>query len=103
MGSLSTALSALHPLQYDKNKPNQIMAGFGQYRDKSAVAVGMAHYFTENLMMTGGVSLSEGNNTKAMANVGLTWKFGKGGNESTSTPSYVMQNELRRLTLENLE
>ncbi|MBQ3437619.1 MAG: YadA C-terminal domain-containing protein [Fusobacterium sp.] len=103
MGSLSTALSALHPLQYDKNKPNQIMAGFGQYRDKSAVAVGMAHYFTENLMMTGGVSLSEGSNTKAMANVGLTWKFGKGGNESTSTPSYVMQNELRRLTLENLE
>ena len=103
VGSLSAALSALHPLQFDKNKPNQIMAGFGQYRDKSAVAVGMAHYFTENLMMTGGVSLSEGNNTKAMANVGLTWKFGKGGSESTNAPNYVVQNEISRLAKENNE
>ena len=64
-------------MQYDPLQPNQVMAGFGSYRDKQAVAVGVTHYFNENLMMTAGISVGEENRVKTMANVGLTWKIGK--------------------------
>ena len=109
IGALSASLAALHPMQYDKAKPNQVMAGVGTYRDKQAVAVGMTHYFTENLMMTAGVSLAETSNTKAMANVGLTWKFGKGDDRENLPEVYkegpissiqVMQGKM--MNLENI-
>ena len=45
--------------------------------DKQAIAVGVAHYFNENLMMTAGVSLGEDTRNKSMANVGITWKNGR--------------------------
>ena len=102
IGSLSAALSALHPMQYDPQAPNQIMAGVGTYRNKHAIAVGLTHYFKENVMMTAGVSLSNERKTNAMANVGLTWKIGKGGSSSaTNAPQYIVQDELARLTREN--
>ena len=109
IGALSASLAALHPMQYDKAKPNQVMAGVGTYRDKQAVAVGMTHYFTENLMMTAGVSLAETSNTKAMANVGVTWKFGKGDDRENLPEVYkegpissiqVMQGKM--MNLENI-
>ena len=109
IGALSASLAALHPMQYDKAKPNQVMAGVGTYRDKQAVAVGMTHYFTENLMMTAGVSLAETSNTKAMANVGVTWKFGKGDDRGNLPEVYkegpissiqVMQDKM--MNLENI-
>lgn len=102
IGSLSAALSALHPMQYDPQAPNQIMAGVGTYRDKHAIAVGLTHYFKENVMMTAGVALSNERKTNAMANVALTWKLGKGGSSSaTNTPAYVMRDEMNRLAKEN--
>ncbi|WP_022820244.1 YadA-like family protein [Fusobacterium russii] len=102
IGSLSAALSALHPMQYDPQAPNQIMAGVGTYRNKHAIAVGLTHYFKENVMMTAGVALSNERKTNAMANVGLTWKLGKGGSSSaTNTPAYIMQDEMGRLAKEN--
>ena len=90
-------------MQYDKAKPNQVMAGVGTYRDKQAVAVGMTHYFTENLMMTAGVSLAETSNTKAMANVGLTWKFGskEEGEDIKISEDVILKEQLGKLTMEN--
>ena len=103
IGALSASLAALHPMQYDKAKPNQVMAGVGTYRDKQAVAVGMTHYFTENLMMTVGVSLAETSNTKAMANVGLTWKFGskEEGEDIKISEDVILKEQLGKLTMEN--
>ena len=103
IGALSASLAALHPMQYDKAKPNQVMAGVGTYRDKQAVAVGMTHYFTENLMMTAGVSLAETSNTKAMANVGLTWKFGskEEGEDIKISEDVILKEQLGKLTMEN--
>ncbi|MDO4690962.1 MAG: YadA-like family protein [Fusobacterium sp.] len=102
IGSLSAALSALHPMQYDPQAPNQIMAGVGTYRNKHAIAVGLTHYFKENVMMTAGVALSNERKTNAMANVSLTWKLGKGGSSSpTNTPAYIVQDEMNRLAREN--
>ncbi len=103
IGALSASLAALHPMQYDKAKPNQVMAGVGTYRDKQAVAVGMTHYFTENLMMTAGVSLAETSNTKAMANVGVTWKFGskEEGEDIKISEDVILKEQLGKLTMEN--
>ncbi|WP_368501090.1 YadA-like family protein [Fusobacterium sp.] len=102
VGSLSAALSALKPMQYDPQAPNQIMAGFGHYRNKQSIAVGMSHYFGENVLMTAGLAIGSERRVKTMANVGLTWKLGKGGSSSaTNTPSYIMQDEMNRLAKEN--
>ncbi|MDO4691169.1 MAG: YadA-like family protein, partial [Fusobacterium sp.] len=102
VGSLSAALSALKPMQYDPQAPNQIMAGFGHYRNKQSIAVGMSHYFGENVLMTAGLAIGSERRVKTMANVGIAWKLGKGGSSSTTnTPSYIMQDEMSRLTREN--
>lgn len=79
IGSLSSAMAALNPMQYDKNKPTQIMAGAGHYGDKQSVAVGVAHYVNDSLLVTGGVAVGSESRSKAMANIGLTWKIGKAG------------------------
>ena len=44
VGAQGAALSALKPMQYDPLEPTQIMAGYGNYRGNSAIAVGVAHY-----------------------------------------------------------
>ncbi|MBQ3438341.1 MAG: YadA-like family protein, partial [Fusobacterium sp.] len=103
IGALSASLSALHPMQYDPKAPNQIMAGVGTYKNKQAVAVGMSHYFKENVMMTAGIALSNERKTNAMANLGVTWKIGKGGETSAEIPQSVIQNEMARLARENQE
>ena len=48
VGAQGAALSALKPIQYDPLEPTQIMAGYGNYRGNSAVALGVAHYKNES-------------------------------------------------------
>ena len=73
--ALSAALAGLHPIQYDPKEPTQFMASVGNYRDKWAFALGLAHYTREDVMIHAGVAMSE--NSRAMMNAGLTWKFGR--------------------------
>ena len=104
VGSLSAALAGLHPMQYDPKAPAQVMAALGHYKDRQAVAVGASYYFNDRFMMSTGVALSGEKKTKAMANVGFTLKLGKGsGTTYNETPQYVVQNEVKRLTVENQE
>ena len=104
VGSLSAALAGLHPMQYDPKAPVQVMAALGHYRDKQAVAVGASYYFNDRFMMSTGIALSGEKRTKTMANVGFTLKLGKGsGVTYNETPQYVVQNEVKRLTVENQE
>ena len=112
VGALSSALAALHPMQYDPLQKNQVMAGVGTYRDKQAVAVGVTHYFNENLMMTAGVSVGEAERVKTMANVGITWKIGKDDDrrdlperykEGPISSIYKMQQEMEEVLKENQE
>lgn len=100
VGSLSAALSALHPMQYDPKAPNQIMAAVGHYKDKQAVAVGLNHYFSPNFMVNAGVALGNESKVNTMANLGFTWKIGKGSEEM---PQENFSTELQRLTAENRE
>ena len=102
VGSLSAALAGLHPMQYDPKAPAQVMAALGQYKNKQSVAVGLSYYFNDRFMMSAGVALSGEKKTKSMANVGVTLKLGKGsGVTYQETPQYVVQNEVKRLTVEN--
>ena len=102
VGSLSAALAGLHPMQYDPKAPAQIMAALGHYKNKQSIAVGLSYYFNDRFMMSAGVALSGEKKTKSMANVGFTLKLGKGsGVTYQETPQYVVQNEVKRLTVEN--
>ena len=104
VGSLSAALAGLHPMQYDPKAPAQVMAALGHYKNKQSVAVGLSYYFNDRFMMSAGVALSGEKKTKSMANVGFTVKLGKGsGVAYNETPQYVVQNEVKRLTVENQE
>ena len=102
VGSLSAALAGLHPMQYDPKAPTQVMAALGHYRNKQSVAVGLSYYFNDRFMMSAGVAIGGERRVKSMANVGFTVKLGKGsGVAYNETPQYVVQNEVKRLTVEN--
>ena len=104
VGSLSAALAGLHPMQYDPKAPTQVMAALGHYKNKQAVAIGASYYFNDRFMMSTGIALSGEKRTETMANVGFTVKLGKGsGVAYNETPQYVVQNEVKRLTVENQE
>ena len=63
-----------------------------------------SYYFNDKFMMSAGVALSGEKKSKSMANVGFTLKLGKGsGVTYDETPQYVVQNEVKRLTVENQE
>ncbi|KUL99169.1 hypothetical protein RO03_06490 [Fusobacterium nucleatum subsp. nucleatum] len=50
------------------------------------------------------IALSGEKRPKTMANIGFTLKLGKGsGVTYNETPQYVVQNEVKRLTVENQE
>ena len=107
VGAHAAAMSALKPIQYDPLEPTQVMAGYGNYRGKSAAALGLAHYTNEDTMFNVGVSVGGRHN---MINAGYTHKFGnsdakkavperyKGGPISSI---YVMQDEMTSLKQEN--
>ena len=102
VGSLSAALAGLHPMQYDPKAPVQVMAALGHYKNKQSVAVGASYYFNDRFMMSTGIALTGEKRTETMANVGFTVKLGKGsGVAYNETPQYVVQNEVKRLTVEN--
>ena len=102
VGSLSAALAGLHPMQYDPKAPAQVMAALGHYKNKQSVAVGLSYYFNDRFMMSTGIALSGEKRTKTMANVGFTLKLGKGsGVAYNETPLYTIQDEVKRLTVEN--
>ena len=104
VGSLSAALAGLHPMQYDPKAPTQVMVALGHYKNKQAVAIGASYHFNDRFMMSTGIALSGEKRTETMANIGFTIKLGKGsGVAYNETPQYVVQNEVKRLTVENQE
>ena len=102
VGSLSAALAGLHPMQYDPKAPAQVMAALGHYKNKQSVAVGLSYYFNDRFMMSAGVAIGSEKRVKSMANVGFTVKLGKGsGVTYNEVPQYAIQDEVKRLTVEN--
>ncbi len=109
VGAQDAALAALKPIQYDPLEPTQIMAGYGNYRGNSAIAMGVAHYKNESTLMHAGVSWA-GGSRHMMANAGVTWKVGNRDSEAAVadryrkgpiSSAYAMQQEMASVKAQN--
>ena len=109
VGAQGAALAALKPIQYDPLEPTQIMAGYGNYRGNSAIAMGVAHYKNESTLMHAGVSWA-GGSRHMMANAGVTWKVGNRDSEAAVadryrkgpiSSAYAMQQEMASVKAQN--
>lgn len=104
----SAALSALTPLSYDANNPTQFMVGFGTYKGRQAMALGLSHFVNDRFMVKVGGTLGGGNKTGHMMNVGLTWKFGTSQGVPATSDKVLMEqlmqdNRQLKARLEKLE
>ena len=75
VGAGAAALAALHPLDFDPHDKWDIAAGFGNYRNASAAAVGLFYRPNERTMMSLGWTMGDDRN---MINAGVSVKLGRG-------------------------
>ena len=75
VGAGAAALAALHPLDFDPHDKWDIAAGFGNYRNASAAAVGLFYRPNERTMMSLGWTMGDDRN---MLNAGISVKLGRG-------------------------
>lgn len=80
VGAASAALAALHPLEFNKNYKWQFATGFGNYGNKTAVALGAFYQPNENILLSLGTTLGGHNN---MINGGATFRFGHNSEMNT--------------------
>ena len=80
VGAASAALAALHPLEFNKDYKWQFATGFGNYGNKTAVALGAFYQPNENILLSLGTTLG-GHNT--MVNGGATFRFGHNSEMNT--------------------
>ena len=81
VGAGTAALAALHPLDFDPDDKWDVAAGYGNYKDAHAVAVGAFYRPNEDTMFSVGGSFGGGEN---MVNAGVSVKLGQGNHVSTS-------------------
>lgn len=94
VGAGAAALAALHPLDMD-NKFD-VAAGFGNYRNANALALGVFYRPAENVMLSAGGAMGNGEN---MVNVGVTFALDKG--EGVRVSKAAMAKKINALTDEN--
>lgn len=100
VGAGAAALAGLHPLDFDPDDKWDFAAGYGNYKDAHAVAIGTYYRPNEDTMFSVGGSFSGGEN---MVNVGVSWKFGQKSHISRSRVSMAkdmlaMKNQIEMLT-----
>lgn len=74
VGANAAALAALHPQDFDPDDKWDFAAGYGNYKDVHAVAVGAFYRPNEDTMLSVGGSFGGGEN---MVNAGVTFKLGQ--------------------------
>uniref|UniRef100_UPI002591B901 YadA-like family protein n=1 Tax=uncultured Megasphaera sp. TaxID=165188 RepID=UPI002591B901 len=112
--AMGAAIASLKPLDFDPYQRSQVMAGVGYYRGKEAVALGLAHYKNEDLMIHGGLAYA--GNSNVMANVGVSYRFGSSEDKEAQkarnlrmpqydkgpiSSVYILQDEVQSLKREN--
>lgn len=75
VGAGAAALAGLHPLDFDPHDKWDIAAGFGNYRNASAAAVGLFYRPNERTMLNLGFTMGDSRN---MVNAGVSVKLGRG-------------------------
>lgn len=81
VGAGAAALAALHPQDFDPDDKWDFAAGYGNYKDAHAVAVGAFYRPNEDTMFSVGGSFGGGEN---MVNAGVTFKIGQHNHVSRS-------------------
>ena len=97
VGAGAAALAALHPLDFDPHDKWDIAAGFGNYRNASAAAVGLFYRPHERTMMSLGWTMGDDRN---MINAGVSVKLGR-GDVYTRYSKVEMANQIRDLKEKN--
>ena len=95
----AAALAALHPLDFDPDGKWDFAAGYGNYKDASAVAVGAYYRPNEDTMFNIGGSFGGGEN---MVNAGVSFKVGQGNHVSTSRVAMAKEIKDLRQNVANL-
>ena len=97
VGAGAAALAALHPLDFDPHDKWDIAAGFGNYRNASAAAVGFFYRPNERTMMSLGWTMGDDRN---MLNAGISVKLGR-GDVYTRYSKVEMANQIKDLKEKN--
>ena len=97
VGAGAAALAALHPLDFDPHDKWDIAAGFGNYRNASAAAVGLFYRPNERTMMSLGWTMGDVRN---MINAGVSVKLGR-GDVYTRYSKVEMANQIKDLKEKN--
>ena len=101
VGAASAALAALHPLEFNKDYKWQFATGFGNYGNKTAVALGAFYQPNKNILLSLGTTLGGHNN---MVNGGATFRFGHNSEMNTdkqvATDAKVQELENRLKAME---
>lgn len=90
------ALAALHPMDFDPDSKVQFAAGYGNYHDKHAMAIGLFYRPDESMMFNVGGSFGGGEN---IVNAGVTFALDGGKNRITRSRTAMAKEivELRSL------
>ena len=97
VGAGAAALAALPPLDFDPHDKWDIAAGFGNYRNASAAAVGLFYRPNERTMMSLGWTMGDDRN---MLNAGISVKLGR-GDVYTRYSKVEMANQIKDLKEKN--
>ena len=81
VGAGAAALAALHPMDYDPNAKLTFAVGYGNYKSKSAAAIGAFIRPNDRVMWSLGATIGNGNN---MVNTGLSFAIGSGSGQNMS-------------------
>lgn len=74
VGAGAAALAALHPQDYDSSAKWDVAAGFGNYRNSNAAAIGLFYRPNPDMIFSVGTNFGNGEN---MVNFGVSVKLGK--------------------------
>ena len=96
VGAGAAALAALHPQEYDPEDKWGFAAGFGNYRNAHAVAIGAFYRPNENILVNVGTTMGDAAN---MFNAGVSVKLGQGSGLPISRTA--MAREINTLKQDN--
>lgn len=92
-GAVGAALAGLHHLDYDPDNKLDVVVAAGNYRGKSATAMGLFYQPNEMMMVSAGATIGADDNAY---NVGLSFKVGK-GQTGLTTSKAAMSQEIKEL------
>lgn len=92
-GAVGAALAGLHHLDYDPDNKLDVAVAAGNYRGKSATAMGLFYQPNEMMMVSAGATIAADDNAY---NVGLSFKVGK-GQTGLTTSKAAMSQEIKEL------